>query len=326
MSTQMGPGYNKLTGKKKMRKYDFHRPDKFSRENLGALRVLHDNLARLLATNLSAHVRTAVSVSLVAIDQVTYDEFVEQLQRPVILGMTRFEPLEGQVGIEICPNIAYPLIERLLGSPQEAGVMDRALTDIEAAVLKTAFEKILDGIEEAWQGVCELEGKLDSIETSPFFTQFAPPNEMMMLAGFLVEMGNYKDRINIAWPYIMLEPVLPDLSVQHWMGRAAINDEEAADDNEERVAIEKQMEDVTVELVAELGECKVTVRELLGLNEGDVLQLKQRIDRPIKILSGDRTILWGQPGHVGSRFCVRVTSSRGKERSNVEGNSQSRRN
>jgi len=309
----MSDSYRTLTGKRRIRRYDFHRPDKFSRENLGALRILHDNMARLLASNLSAHVRSAVRVSLIALDQVTYDEFVEQLQSPVILGLARFEPLEGRVGIELCRSIAHPLLERLLGNSQDAGVMDRELTDIETTVLQTAFDRILLSVQEAWKSVRELDAELESIETSPFFTQFAPPNEMMLIAGFLVEMGEHQDRINVAWPHILLEPVLPDLSVQHWMGRADRRGSSEIEDCEERDSMERHVQDVPIDLTAELGRVSLTIGDLLHVQEGDAVPLNRRIDEPINVYAGDRTVLSGHPGRAGQRYAVRITSKDGEE-------------
>ncbi len=305
-------GIKNSAGQHRVRRYDFHRPDKFSRENLGALRILHDNMARLMATGLSAQVRMAVKCSLIALDQVSYEEFIEQLNDPVVLGIASFSPLEGTVGIEVCPSISYPLVERLLGSPQETEVVQRPLTDIEAAVIQTVFERILAGIEEDWRGVRKLEARLSSIETSPFFTQFAPPSEMMMTAGFLVEMGKHQGRINIAWPCIMLEPVLPELSVQHWMGRSHpgnAGDRVGVD----RSMLEGHLEGVALPVVAYLGHGRVTVRDLLELEEGDIIRLDGKVDQPIDVRVADKTVFSGRVGRVGRRMSVQVMSESGEE-------------
>ncbi len=296
-------------GRRRARRYDFHRPDKFSRENLGALRVLHDSMARLLATSLSAHIRTAIKVSLIALDQVTYEEFVDRMSTPVILGLATFSPLEGKVGIELCPSIACPLLERLLGNPQEVEVVQRSLTDIEASVIQSAFERVVAAIQDAWRSVSELEGQLETVETSPFFTQFAPPNEMMMAASFLVDVGEHQGRINIAWPYMMLEPILPDLSVQHWMGRSG-NSGRARDENRvEREALEEHLRDVRLSVVARLGTARVTLGELLRLEPGDIIRLDNRVDEPIGVCVGDRRVFAARPGRVRRRLAVQVISS-----------------
>ncbi len=306
-------GIKSNTSRHRVRRYDFYRPDKFSRENLGALRILHNNMARLIATGLSAQVRMAVKVSLIALDQMSYEEFVEQLSDPVVLGTASFSPLEGTVGIEVCPSISYPLLERLLGSPQETDFVQRPLTDIEAAVIQTVFDRIVASIQEAWRGVRQLEATLGSIETSPFFTQFAPPSEMMMTGGFLVEMGEHQGRINIAWPCIMLEPVLPELSVQHWMGRGRTDRGNGAGNDTDRATLEGHLRAVALPVVAYLGHTQVTVRDLLELTEGDIIRLDGKIDHLIDIRVADRRVFSGRTGRVGSRLAVQVMSESGEE-------------
>ncbi len=299
--------YRRLKSSDRVRLYDFHRPDKFSRENLGALRVLHDHMARLLATRLSAHVRTAVRVSLIALDQVVYEEFTEQMSEPVILGIGQFEPLEGKMAMEIEPPIAYPFIERLLGGVIHGIALDRPLTDMEAAVMTTVFEEIVEASEEAWQNVTDLTGQLESVETSQFFSQFAPPNEMMIRAGFLMEMADSQGRVNIAWPHMMLEPILPQLSVQHWMGLGSSHSE-AQDDHGQSAAVRKHLHRVKLPVVAELGRTRVTVGDLLSLQPGDVLRLDTKADSSIQVRVDSKSLFGGYPGKVGSNLAVQITA------------------
>src|SRR3974390_112015 len=65
--------------KKKVKPYDFRRPNKFSKDQLRTLVMLHENFARLLTTSLSAYLRSMVRVQVVSIDQLTYEEFTRSL-------------------------------------------------------------------------------------------------------------------------------------------------------------------------------------------------------------------------------------------------------
>ncbi len=306
-----GASYRTLRSRRQIRLYDFHRPEKLSREHQAALRILHDNLARIAATNLSAHVRSAVKVSLIALDQFTYSEFTERLSTPVVLGVAEFSPLEGKVGIEIRPEITFPMIERLLGNPGEAENLQRPLTDLEAAVVKTVFQRIIEGAGEAWRDVMPLEGKLAALETSPFFTQFAPPSEMMLVAGLLVEMGDHQGRINLAWPYIMLESVLPQLSLQYWMGGAGTR-EEGCESSAEEMQLRQHLMDVQVPVTVELGRTGVAIRDLLDLNVGDVLRLDQPVDRSLDVHVDGKHVFSGWPGRVGNSLAVQIDEDPGE--------------
>ena len=64
---------------KKIKTYDFKRPDKFSKDQIRTLNMLHDNFARLFNTYLSTYLRALVSVEVASVEQLTYQEFVQSL-------------------------------------------------------------------------------------------------------------------------------------------------------------------------------------------------------------------------------------------------------
>jgi flagellar motor switch protein FliM len=59
--------------------YDFRRPDKFSKENLRSLRILHESFARLLGQALTSYLSAGVQVRLTMLEQGTYDEYIQSL-------------------------------------------------------------------------------------------------------------------------------------------------------------------------------------------------------------------------------------------------------
>ncbi|MFP4200274.1 MAG: flagellar motor switch protein FliM [Clostridia bacterium] len=301
-----GHSYEDMRKGRQIKTYDFLRPEKFSREHQAALRVLHDNIARFAATNLSTHVRSAVKVSLVSFDQITYEEFAEQLNTPVVLGVGELPPLEGKIGIEFRPEITFPIIERLLGNPGEAATLHRPLTDLEAAVMRTVFGRIIEAVEEAWRDVLVVDGNLNALETSPFFTQFAPPNEMMLVAGLSVEMGGNKGRINLAWPYMMLESILPQLSLQYWMGGSSSGHSHHGESTEEERRIQRHLMKVRVPLSVELGSALVTIRDFLDIDVGDILRLDQKVEDPLTVSVEGRQVFRGWPGRIGNKMAVRL--------------------
>ncbi len=61
---------------RKVKIYDFKRPDKFSKDQIRTLSMIHENFARLLNTYLSAQLRTMVHIDVASVDQLTYEEFI----------------------------------------------------------------------------------------------------------------------------------------------------------------------------------------------------------------------------------------------------------
>ena len=62
---------------KKIKIYDFKRPDKFSKDQIRTVSIMHETFARLTTTSLSAQLRSLVHVHVASVDQLTYEEFIQ---------------------------------------------------------------------------------------------------------------------------------------------------------------------------------------------------------------------------------------------------------
>ena len=129
---------------RKIKVYDFRRPDKFSKDQIRTSYMLHENFARLLNTYLSAQLRTIVHINVVSVDQLTYEEFIRSLSNPSVIGIFQMRPLKGNAIFDINPNIVWALIDRLFGGPGLPPAKVRALTDIDEAIVKRKMNKAIE--------------------------------------------------------------------------------------------------------------------------------------------------------------------------------------
>ena len=63
--------------------YNFRRPDKFSKDNLRALRDIHREFSKAISLVLSGYLRMRVEIEIVSVDQLTYEEFVRSMPSPI---------------------------------------------------------------------------------------------------------------------------------------------------------------------------------------------------------------------------------------------------
>ena len=108
-------GDDHLLPQRQVTLYDFKRPNRVSKEQLRAFRGVHDKMARSLASQISAIMRSIVEIQLHSVDQMTYGEFLMSLPNPTSFNVFSVKPLEGSGVIEINPSIAFPKLDRLLG-------------------------------------------------------------------------------------------------------------------------------------------------------------------------------------------------------------------
>ena len=76
---------------------------------------------------------------------------------------------------------------------------------------------------------------------------------------------------------------------------------------EKHVGIEnlKVLENIDVELTVEVGRTEITIRDLLRLNEGSVVELDRLAGDPLDILGNNTKIAKGEVVMIGERFGIR---------------------
>src|SRR6185369_6685740 len=90
---------------KKIKNYDFKRPDRFSKDQLRMLEMMHESFARNFGTTLSTFIRTICEVKIVSVKQSTYAEYIGKIATPSAISVFAVEPLKGNCLLEITPGI-----------------------------------------------------------------------------------------------------------------------------------------------------------------------------------------------------------------------------
>jgi flagellar motor switch protein FliM len=294
--------YSQAKEQKKVKIYDFRRPDKFSKDHIRTLQMMHETFARLTTTALSAQLRALVHVHVASVDQLTYEEFIRSIPNPTTLAVINMDPLKGSAVLEIDPSITFTIIDKLFGGMGEPVKMSRELTDIELSVMEGIIVRILGNLREAWSNVIDLRPRLGNIETNPQFAQIVPPNDMVVLITLETKVGEVEGMTNLCIPYISIEPVISKLSAQYMYSsiRKGATDENLS-------IIQSRLESVTLPVVAEIGEAKISFREVLSLLPGDVIKLPDtKIGSDMVLKVGGRKKFKCRPGLVSSRIAVKI--------------------
>lgn len=285
----------------KVRVYDFKRALRFSKDQIRGITRIHENYSRLLTTFFSAHLRTYVNISVASVDQVPYEEFIRSIPNMTILNIYSVEPLEGRVLMEVNPNIAYSLLDRLLGGKGNSVKKIDNLTEIESILLTQLFEKAIRALQEAWSTLVDIDPLLEDFEINPQFLQMVSPNETVVVVSLNTEIGDESGMINICIPHIVLEPIIPKLSVHYWMQTTM-----KKKDPEAYESISANIQEASVEAKALLGEATMTIEQFLRLAKNDVISLDQPIDHPLLLEINDQPKFYVQPGKLKNKVSVQV--------------------
>ncbi len=290
---------------KSVKAYDFSRPDKFSKEQLRTLEIIHDNLGRLVNNFLSAYLRSFIDVAVLSTQSMVYAEFSNSVPTPAILFIVDFAPLEGQIMIEISSDVAFTIIEKLLGGAGKSTTLkeNRELTEIEGLLVRNIVTKISGLMKEAWANIIELRPVLTGFETNAQFAQIVSPNDSIALVTYKIQIGDSEGMINVAIPHYVIEPILGNLSSKLWFSGGAKKDK----NDIEADTLISQLSDVVVPMRAIIGKSVVTVEEFVSLGLGDVLVLDSHRDKALEVYVKDELKFRAQPGVVSNKMAIKIT-------------------
>ncbi|ADY54965.1 flagellar motor switch protein FliM [Syntrophobotulus glycolicus DSM 8271] len=303
-----------LSNSHKVRLYDFKRPNKFSKGQLNSLRNIHENFCRNLVTYLAGAMHTVIEAKVLSTEQVTYDEYTRSLPYPSILGIYSMDPLEGNALIELSPGLGFHMVDRLLGGYGKDAMKNRDLTEIERRIVQGMLRKMISVIGEAWSEIYTITPQYVDMETNVQFIQIVAPNEMVVVVTMEVKIEDSIGMINICLPYIVMKPILDKLNNILLFSSAG-----KAQNPEDQRTIRRKIERVRVPLKVFLGQTQITVRELLGLEKGDVIPLQQHIQEPLDIYVGKFKKFAGIPGLHSNRLAVQISGVLNEEGGDNDG-------
>jgi flagellar motor switch protein FliM len=282
--------------------YNFRRPDRVSKEQLRALHFIHDRFAVNVSTSLSAFLRAVTEVSITSVEQFAYSEFLMSLPDPTAFYAIALPPIDTLGALELNPSIAFAMIDRMLGGTGQSLPPDRALTEIEQNVLDSVVNLVLDHLTETWRSIVDVEFRIQARETRPQMLQVTSANEIVILLGFDVRIGESRGMLSICIPAASIES-MEDRVAQGWHRQPR-----TPTDIETR-RLRTNLGRVPLPVTALL-ETRLLARDLVDLEPGDILTIGRSASQPVDV-------------HVGTvpRFAGRLTATDGVAAVRIEGNS-----
>ncbi len=283
--------------------YDFTRPAKFSKEHLRTLEIIFEHYARLLATELSVHMRKTVQIEVMNSEAVTYSEFSNALSNPVILGIVDVTPLRGNIILEIASNIGYAVVDRMLGGFGLPLARVRDFSEIEINIIERIVTTAAELLVEPWRTVIEISPVLEKIETNCQFAQIISPTEMTAIITMNVKLGEVEGLMNVCIPFTAVEEVMDKLNTKYWYSNRQEDDE-----NSYHESIERLISKSHIPIKAVLGRSHISVLDFAHLQLGDIIKLDAKVNDELSVYVGNIKKFTALPGASGDNYAVRVTS------------------
>lgn len=277
--------------------YDFKRAMRYSKEQLRSIMRIHESFTRLMSTQLSARLRTYVQIEIDLVDQVPYHEFIASIPSKTIVNVFDVKPMEAKMAIEINPNIAFAVLERLLGGQGGSAARSGELTEIEMVLLQKIINRAAEMYQDAWKNIENIKVESEAVETNPQFIQIASQNDTVIVIALRTTIGDVTDRVTICLPHLVVEPVLPKLTTHQWLSSMTKTTAPEQD------KIKEKLDNVGVPVIAELGRATLSVSDIVNLQVGDVIGIETG---KLQVKVGNLTRFLGNPGLQNGRYAVQV--------------------
>jgi len=197
--------------------------------------------------------------------------------------------------LSLAGDVAVGFVERLLGGSDSTGVK-RALSNLEAALLLDVMWAMAAAVAQAVQaagGPALSAGKalVETLAPAPGVGD-DPLDEFCVLA-YCLE-GSEQPAVVVALPCALLEAAA---------GAAAQSE---ASTDELRKTMQAHLGQASVRTEAWLGSAPIAVRELMALENGDVLLLGRQMGEPVQVMAGGNKIAAGTMARSRNCYAVKV--------------------
>ena len=271
--------------------YDFTSQDQVVRGRMPTFEVLNDRFAREIRTSLSALLHTNVDITAESHDILKFSEFGRSLPVPTSLHVFRLEPLRGHALFVMESQLVFNLIDQFFGGKgnSTARIEGREFTIIEQAMIYKVVEACLKDLETAWMPVEQVHPAIVRSEVNPQFAAIVMPTDLVIVSRFEVELEQSAGTIIVCIPYAMIEPIRGKLS-------AGFQAETEDVDYTWQKRLKEIIIDSEVEMAVSLGTTEITGERLVGLKEGDIIELGQDASETLMGMVGGVNKLKGFAG------------------------------
>ncbi|HJV26668.1 MAG TPA: flagellar motor switch protein FliM [Aromatoleum sp.] len=251
-----------------VRPYNLATQERIVRGRMPTLELIHERFARYLRIGLFNYMHRNAEVSIGPVKVQKYGEFVRNLVVPTNLNLVIAKPLRGTGLVVFDPNLVFLVVDNMFGGDGRfhSRVEGRDFTPTEQRIIQGMLNVVFAEYTRAWAPVFHIEMEYVRSEMNSQFANIATPSEIVISASFSLEFGGSQADMHICFPYSMVEPIRDVLY-------STMQSDHLSQDNRWISLLTRQLQTAEVELVCNLGNATVTLRDIVNMRVGDVIPI-----------------------------------------------------
>lgn len=282
---------------------DLLKPNRLGREQLRGIERYFESAGKLLSATIGDKLRLDTRCDCVAVEQLRFGTWLEQLPGPVAIYVVQLEPFKLPALFTVSTSLLYGAVDRILGGSGKVQKVPKDFTLAEHTVAEALVGPCLDRICESLDEVVKLKWSIANRFCNPSMAQILPSQDVVVSVYFQASGDFLLGDLRLVLPFASLEPLLDRF------GKDTVVRMEPGAMKQKLGATVRQM---PIDVAVELGATNIRLRQLMELQPGDVIPLGARIGEPAVVPVMGKAKFTAHIGKIGNRFGVQVADVMGR--------------
>lgn len=286
---------------KNIKPYDITKPDITLKGRMPLLSMIYERFCKQFRNSLSDLLQMMCDVTLVDSVGMRFSEFLNSLPLPACITLLTMPPLDGGGLLLFDTQFVFVLVDILCGgsSKSKYKVEGREFTPIELKLARRVVERAIHDLKEVWKPVYPVDFEIIRMEINPQLVSVVSPEETVLVVEFRLDVEGTFGKMTLVMPYFSLKPIRAILEKGYLREARQVSDHW-------RSFIEDEVMQSRTELKAVLGHSILSIRDIVDLKVGDVIQLDTWADGLIPLFIGGKLKFCVKPGKSGAYRAVRI--------------------
>lgn len=278
--------------------YDMRQSSLLTKEQVRCVTSLHEGVGRSLSHSLGAYLRVLFEADVVSVEQLTYAEFLGRLPDTTYLCSLNVSPMEALAVLQLDLQVAFPLIDLLLGGQGQPVPEVREATEIEEELLEGIVGLISRELDRAWSAA-EINIAFDQRQLPASVQRLFSPGEKTLVISFELRMAQVRGNLNVAFPAVVANTLMRKLLRELPARVSTVPRSETA--------LRELLLDCEFNLLLRTPTLQLRFGDLIQLEEGGILPLPFYIQQPLIMGIGDQDLFQARPVRTmkkrGAQIC-----------------------
>lgn len=250
--------------------YDFANQDAVFQCSLPGLDLINERFVRTYRTSLYTLLKKPVDVETKGIKALRFSEYIESLKPPSSFNLLRLRALQGLGLLVFTPSLVYCMVDAFFGGTGRSFSNDtgRQYTETDNGIVRLLTQAALSDMRTAWEPTLPLRMELVGQEVNPSMAQICSLKDVLVICTFDVQTEKGGGEFQLAIPMTLLDPIREKLD-------DTTSTEDSGRDNRWTMNLHAQAMGAYVDMRARLPAMTMTLRDLVRMNEGDVITIDE---------------------------------------------------